>query len=169
MESMTAAHKTLPLNTWVKVINTSNGKTAVVRINDRGPFVDGRVIDLSKASARELGVLGPGTAPVEVVALGFRKPGTGVAGRPAQYQAPASYEEGLFTVQVGAFANEGNARRLAAGLGRSWPQVAVVRFDRGDAVFFRVRVGKLKELAQAKDLQIRLRAAGQDEAFAVAW
>ena len=169
MEAMTAAHKTLPLNTWVEVTNLNSQKAAKVRINDRGPFVDGRIIDLSKAAARELGVLGPGIAPVEVMALGFRKPGTGEAGRPAQYQPPASYETGLFTVQVGAFTNEENARRLAEGLRQKWPQVAVVRFDRGDAVFFRVRVGKLGHLSEAKDLQARLREAGLSQAFAVAW
>jgi rare lipoprotein A len=169
MEAMTAAHKTLPLDTWVEVRNLDSGKTIVVRVNDRGPFVDGRIIDLSKAAARESGVLGPGTARVEVVALGYRKLGTGVAGRPAEYEPPASYDAGTFTVQVGAFTNKANADRLAASLRPAWGEVYVVRYDRGDAVFHRVRVGKVESLAKALELQQRLRQAGQGQSFAVAW
>lgn len=66
MEKMTAAHRTLPFNTWVRVTNMANGKTAEVRITDRGPFIDGRIIDLSKAAARELDLLGPGVGPVHL-------------------------------------------------------------------------------------------------------
>ncbi|MFZ5587441.1 MAG: septal ring lytic transglycosylase RlpA family protein [Thermodesulfobacteriota bacterium] len=169
MEAMTAAHKLLPMDTWVEVRNLENGKRAVVRVNDRGPFVDGRVIDLSKAAARELGVLGRGTAQVEVVALGYKQAGTGVAGRPAVYQPPASYQEGVFTVQVGAFSDPANAQRLAERLKPVWGQVYVVRYDRGDAVFHRVRVGQVKDISQAKELEARLRAAGLADSFAVAW
>ncbi len=169
MEAMTAAHKTLPLDTWVEITNLDSGSKAVVRVNDRGPFVDGRIIDLSKAAARELGVLGPGTARVEVVALGYRKLGTGVAGRPAEYEPPASYDVGTFTVQVGAFTVKSNADRLAANLRPVWKNVFVVRYDRGDAIFHRVRVGKVETLAQAKELEGRLRQAGQLQSFTVAW
>ncbi|MBI4800085.1 MAG: septal ring lytic transglycosylase RlpA family protein, partial [Desulfarculus sp.] len=109
MESLTAAHKTLPMDTWVEVTNQESGRQLVLRINDRGPFVDGRIIDLSKAAARDLVVLGRGTARVEVKALGYRQAGTGVAGRPAVYVPPPSYETGTFTVQVGAFTNPANA------------------------------------------------------------
>jgi rare lipoprotein A len=66
MEKMTAAHRTLPFNTWVRVTNMANGKTVEVRITDRGPFVEGRVIDLSKAAARQLELLGPGVGPVRL-------------------------------------------------------------------------------------------------------
>ncbi|MBI5523665.1 MAG: septal ring lytic transglycosylase RlpA family protein [Desulfarculus sp.] len=169
MESLTAAHKTLPMDTWVEVTNQENGRQLVLRINDRGPFVDGRIIDLSKAAARDLGVLGKGTALVEVKALGYRQMGTGVAGKPAVYVPPPSYDTGTFTVQVGAFTNTANAQRLAAKLRPQWGTVSVVRYDRGDAVFHRVWVGKVSRLEEAKALQERLRAAGQDKAFAVAW
>lgn len=168
MESMTAAHKTLPMDTWVEVRNLETGKKIQVRINDRGPFVDGRIIDLSKAAARELGSLAKGTANVEVVALGYRQMGTGVAGRPAVYVPPASYTEGDFSVQVGAFTDPANAQRLAERLRPEWGQVAVVRYDRGDQVFHRVRVGQVRELSEAKALEARLRAAGFPEAMAVA-
>ncbi len=73
MHAMTAAHKTLPMNTIVRTTNRSNGKSVVVRINDRGPFVDNRIIDLSKEAARRLGMIGSGTAPVTVEILGFQK------------------------------------------------------------------------------------------------
>jgi len=66
---MTAAHKTLPLPTWVRVTNQENGKSVVVKVNDRGPFHPGRIIDLSYAAAAKLGILAKGTAPVEIVAL----------------------------------------------------------------------------------------------------
>jgi rare lipoprotein A len=66
-DALTAAHRTLPLPSWVEVTNLQNGRSLVVRINDRGPFVDGRIIDLSRAAARQLGIDGPGTARVRVV------------------------------------------------------------------------------------------------------
>lgn len=169
MEALTAAHKTLPMDTWVEVTNQENSHQIVLRINDRGPFVDGRIIDLSKAAARDLGVLARGTAPVVVRALGFRQLGTGEGGRPAVYVPPPSYETGTFTVQVGAFTNPANAQRLAAKLRPLWGKVTVVRYDRGDAVFHRVWVGKLSQLQEAQNLQARLRAAGHGQAFAVAW
>lgn len=66
MEKLTAAHKTLPFDTWVEVTNLGNGKKVTVRINDRGPFVNGRIIDLSRAAARRIDMLGPGTARVKL-------------------------------------------------------------------------------------------------------
>lgn len=169
MEAMTAAHKTLPMNTWVKVTNLKGGQTAVVRINDRGPFVDGRIIDLSKAAARQVGVLGPGTAKVEVVALGYQRQGTGTATVPAQYDQPASYDDGVFTVQVGAFTIKDNADRLAARLKSVCGETSIQRYDRGDQVFYRVRVGRFAKLNLAEAMQARLREAGYTGAFAVAW
>jgi rare lipoprotein A len=166
MEKMTAAHKLLPLGTWVEVVNQSNGRSAVVRINDRGPFVDGRIIDLSRAAARRLGVVGPGTAPVIIRALGRRSPG---AAPPPASAPTAVVKLGPFTVQVGAFTQESNAWRLAALLRANFPDVAVVDYNRGDQVFRRVRVGKLSSLDQAEKLQARLRQDGYKQAFVVAW
>src|SRR5690554_6368322 len=100
MHAMSAAHKTLPLGVWVRVTSRINGKQAVVRINDRGPFVKGRIIDLSFAAAKVLGVDGPGTASVRIEALGFRQ--TDAAGKVA-YLQPRSYSIGSYSVQVGAF------------------------------------------------------------------
>ncbi|RJX28127.1 MAG: septal ring lytic transglycosylase RlpA family protein [Desulfarculus sp.] len=167
MEDMTAAHKLLPFNTFVQVTNQRTGQQAVVRINDRGPFVDGRVIDLSRAAARKLGVLGPGIAPVKLVAVGYQPQPSAVAqGPPAR---PPEIKLGPFTVQVGAFTVESNARRLAALLRSKHQEVQVVRYDRGDMIFQRVRVGKLDSLEEAQKLQARLREAGYKQAFVVAW
>ena len=166
MHKMTAAHKLLPLGTWVEVTNLNNHKSAVVRINDRGPFVDGRIIDLSKAAAGKLGVIGPGTAPVLVRALGTRPPG---ASPPPASAPTAMVKLGPFTVQVGAFTSESNAWRLAAVLRPTFGEVNVVDFNRGDVVFKRVRVGKLESLPEAEKLQARLRQIGYKQAFVVAY
>ena len=166
MEKMTAAHKFLPMDTWVEVANQDNGKKVVVRINDRGPFVDGRIIDLSKAAARKLGVIGPGTAPVYIRALGQRQPG---ATPPPQDAPTAVVNLGPFTVQVGAFTQESNAYRLAAMLRTRHQDVSVVEYNRGDMVFRRVRVGKLDSLDQAEKLKARLRRESHKQAFVVAW
>ncbi len=163
MEGMTAAHKLLPFNTYVEVTNQKNGKKTVVRINDRGPFVDGRVIDLSKGAARKLGVIGPGVAPVHLRAVGYSQP-TGA--KPLVATKP---KLGPFTVQVGAFAQESNAWRLAALLRTEYEPVNVLRYDRGDMILYRVRVGKTDSLEAAKKIQARLRAAGEKQAFTVAW
>ena len=163
MEAMTAAHKLLPFNTYVEVTNQRNGKKTVVRINDRGPFVDGRVIDLSKAAARKLKVIGPGVAQVSLRAVGY---GQLAGAKPVQAK---TLKLGPFTVQVGAFAQESNAWRLAALLRTEYDPVNVLRYDRGDMVLYRVRVGKTDSLELAKRIQARLRAAGKKQAFTVAW
>jgi rare lipoprotein A len=168
MDEMTAAHKILPMNTYVQVTNLRTGQKSVVRINDRGPFVDGRIIDLSREAAKKVGVYGPGTAKVNVVALGFKKEGRPVTDKPSDYVAPASYRKGPFSVQVGAFTSESNAWRLAASLRPTWGKVTVVRYDRGDMVFHRVRVDRLTDLTKAQELQQKLREAGFKNAYAVA-
>lgn len=132
MHAATAAHKLLPLGTVVRVTHLGNGRQAVARINDRGPFVDGRVIDLSLALARELDMTQEGTARVRVEAL--EGPG-GAAPPPVGLDGP-------FAWQVGAFRERLNADGLAARLEASFGPVAVLRYDRGDAVYHRVRVGR---------------------------
>jgi len=103
MYEMTAAHKSLPLGTYVKVINLENGKSVVVKVNDRGPFVPGRIIDLSYAAAKKLGVVAKGTAKVKIVALGRKEDG---------HYAPENYEKGSFYIQLGAFEKFENAEKL---------------------------------------------------------
>jgi len=97
--SMTAAHKVLPFGTFVKVTNKDNGLSAVVKINDRGPFVEGRIIDLSRAAADEIGMLGQGVAPVSLEIVAF-----------------ASTERDVYAIQVGAFGQQSNAEKARLAL-----------------------------------------------------
>jgi len=147
MHAMTAAHKTLPMNVHVKVSNLSNGRAAVVRINDRGPFIKGRVIDLSYAAANQLEIVQPGTGPVLVEALGFKM--ATPEGTAAVYRQPETYDAGTYTVQVGAFAIEANARRLAAQLRASYGAAGVVAAWVDGQRFYRVRAGRYPSLERA--------------------
>ena len=127
MHKFTAAHRTLPFDTVVRVTNMSNGKSTVVRITDRGPFVDNRIIDLSMAAAREIDSIGPGVVPVRLEIL---SPGVD----------PTS---GFFTVQIGAFRDRGNAERLRQRLNASYTPIFIQPYDSPDGLFYRVRVGKV--------------------------
>ncbi len=124
MEKMTAAHRTLPFDTWVRVENLANRKTVEVRIIDRGPFVDGRIIDLSRAAARQIDLLGPGTGRVRLVVIGEPKA-----------TAPA-----VFGIQVGAFAQRANADRLRAEMAAQFGAAKVVE-RAGSPTPWRVVVG----------------------------
>jgi len=165
MYGISAAHKTLPLGTYVRVYHLENGRTLDVRINDRGPFVRGRIIDLSYGAARKLGVVGPGTAPVKIVALGTPAPGSSQA-HPAYL--PADYYSGSFTFQVGAFTDKSNAERLSAELGRQYENAHITRHDAGAQTFYRVRVGRCATLKAADEYEKRLMAQGFRDVFTVA-
>ncbi len=125
---LTAAHQTLPLGTRVAVTNLTNGREVEVRINDRGPFVKGRSIDLSYAAARSLGMIGPGTVPVRIEVL-RRTDGIQLAAT-------------AFTVQVGAFADRDNAVRLQQSLERRFDSVYVSPLDGSSGRYYRVRLGR---------------------------
>lgn len=131
---MTAAHQSLPLGTRVAVTNLQNGRTVEVRVNDRGPFARSRVIDLSYAAASTLEMIGPGTAPVRVQVLGA----------PEVTFAPLSY-----TVQAGSFADPGNARELQRRLQQRFGEVRVTTQDLNGAAYYRVRVGRFGDRAEA--------------------
>jgi peptidoglycan lytic transglycosylase len=145
MYTITAAHRTLPFGTRVRVHNLENGSDVVVRINDRGPFVAGRIIDLSFAAAQAIRM--PGTALVRLEVLGLT---LGVN--------PQS-EPGFFGVQVGAFKNRDNAERLKRVIAARYGPVNVQGFDRGDGFYFRVRVGRENSEDAARALERRLREA----------
>lgn len=168
MYGRTGAHKTLPFNTYVQVINLRNGRKTVVRINDRGPFVRGRIIDLTFTAANKLGMAEDGVVPVKIEALGYarkkRKAGKWVR----EYVKPASYQVGDFTIQVGAFAERENAMRLQDSLSRRYLNTTVHIFDQGSQRFYRVRVGKYSRLDQAEAGARRLQEKGFPNAFAVA-
>ncbi len=131
---LTAAHRTLPLGTRVAVTNLQNGKEVEVRINDRGPFVKDRMIDLSYAAARILGMIGPGTVPVRLEVL--------EAG--AVQLASVAY-----AVQVGAFAQRENAERLKDTLSRRFRGVYMSTFDGTAGSYYRVRLGRFAKHDEA--------------------
>lgn len=140
MNAMTAAHRTLEFGTGVDVTNVENGRQVRVRINDRGPFVDGRIIDLSYAAAREIGMIGPGTALVRL----------NVAGEMAGRVPP---ESGRYVVQVGAFRERRLAERLRHELARRHASVTIIQ--EGD--LHKVLVGAESTEAAASSLAERLR------------
>ena len=167
MYAMTAAHKTLPFGTYVRIRNLKNNQEVEVRVNDRGPFVRGRIIDLSYTSARKIGLVGPGTAPVEIVALGASSHPWEKKASPKPY-VPIDYYQGNFTIQIGAFENRENAERLKQRLNNRYKNVHIMTFDSGSGIFYRVRVGKFSDLQQAVENEEILIKSGFSDAFAVA-
>jgi rare lipoprotein A len=143
MYKLTAAHRTLPFETVVRVTNLSNGKTTTVRITDRGPFVDNRIIDLSLAAAREIDSVGPGVVPVRLEVIGNID--------------VAALTEGFFTVQVGAFRDRANAERLRDRLSVTYSPIFIQQYDAPDGAFYRLRVGKVSGEDAAKELAAQLR------------
>jgi len=149
MYSMSAAHKLLPLPTYVQVRNLENGRSAVVRVNDRGPFHNNRIIDLSYAAASKLGMLGKGTALVEVRAIDPTNPKA--AGRIASAGTPlTSGRNPRIYIQVGAFGDPDNARRLQQRLETHLSRS--VRIENGETPrgrVHRVQVGPLTSVESA--------------------
>ncbi|HEY7746457.1 MAG TPA: septal ring lytic transglycosylase RlpA family protein [Desulfuromonadales bacterium] len=165
MYGMTAAHKTLPLGVSVKVINQANGREAVVRVNDRGPFIRGRIIDLSYSAANALGVVGPGTAPVRIEALGYQeKDSTGLVA----YRQPKSYTVDSYSVQVGAFTLQDNARRLSAQLQSRYGYAGIQEGWVGGKLFYRVRAGRYPNMEAAEAAKLSFEANGYPNSFVVA-
>jgi len=153
MYGMTAAHKTLPLPTYARVTNLRNGRSVVVRINDRGPFIANRLIDLSYTAAARLDMLREGTTLVEVRALTPGVPDS--LTRAAAAPPPALY------LQAGAFADERNAQRLLARLqGAGLASAFVVSPLAGQTRLYRVRLGPVGSVAEYDDLAARLAALG---------
>ncbi|MBI5327849.1 MAG: septal ring lytic transglycosylase RlpA family protein [Deltaproteobacteria bacterium] len=159
MYAMTAAHKTLPLNTYVKVTRLDNGKEAIVRVNDRGPFVKGRIIDLSYKAASEVGIAESGTAKVKIAALGDTV---------GDKLVTKDYQKGNFMVQVGAFTVKSNAINLRGSLLKRYSNVSITEYNRGDMIFYRVRVGGAAVLKEAERLKNRIEAQGVGPTFVVA-
>jgi len=161
MYSMTAAHKTLPLPTYVQVTNLSNGRSIVVRVNDRGPFKSGRIIDLSYAAATKLDMVRDGTAFVEVKAL---LPGEGIAPAAATSTVTTTATSNMY-VQAGAFGTAANAERLSVQLhNRGFANV----FVRDDVVkgrtLYRVRIGPVAKVEDFDSVVANLKSLGIDDA-----
>ena len=130
MEAFTAAHKTLPFETWVRVKNISNKKWTEVRITDRGPFVSGRIIDLSKAAAREIDLLPPGTSRVKLEVI-----------RAPKHAPKKELKQELFAIQIAALNDEESARKIAIEAGR-FGEVRISVKPGSDPQTFRVLIGR---------------------------
>lgn len=157
MYAMTAAHKTLPLPTYVRVTHRGNGRSIVVRVNDRGPFVGDRIIDLSYAAAVRLGMHNDGTALVDVEAI---QPGTASMPLVARADSPTTQAEPVW-LQVGAFSDEANADRLRSRLaGEGIRDVVTVSEGRARRQVFRVRIGPLTAVEEVERMLERVRALG---------
>lgn len=167
MYAVTAAHKTLPLGTYVRVHNLKNHKKIDVRINDRGPFVRGRIIDLSYGAAKKMGIVGPGTAPVEVIALGMPTDSKSTTATSPTYM-PIDFYSGNFTIQVGAFSNPDNAKKLKLELSRIYKNAHIVNDLHEKKAPFKVRVGACSTLEQAVKYETRLIRDGFPDAFIIA-
>lgn len=169
MNRISAAHKILPLGTYVRVRNLRNNREIDLRINDRGPFVAGRVIDLSKAAAKELGIYGPGTAEVEVIALGAPAQLTAQLGDNQPY-VPIDYYNGIFTVQVGAFGELGNAKKLWKQLDQAYRHAHVAPYfpHTGKGRLYRVLVGRCASLELAEQYEKIMKQNGFPDAFLIA-
>ena len=142
MHALTAAHKLMPLGTVAKVTNLENGRSVTVEINDRGPFIDDRIIDLSYGSAGSIDMVETGLAPVEIEVL---KWGERISD---------------FTIQVGSFVIQENAIRLKNRLEQKYADVYIVPYDKDDMKFYRVRVGVMKDIKEAEQLAGELSATG---------
>jgi rare lipoprotein A len=148
-QGLTAAHRTLPFNTMVRVTNKTNGREVDVKINDRGPFVEGRVIDLSLRAARQIDLVRPGVAPVKLKIL---KEGS-IATIASSSPPPAKPR---FAVQVGAFESERVAENFKQKLEKKYPAVTVQPFP-GAKTLYRVRIGNESDLESAEKLASKLK------------
>ena len=177
MYAMTAAHKTLPLPTYVKVRNLRNNKSIVVRVNDRGPFVHNRIIDLSYAAALKLDMVRDGTSLVEVTAITFDKPpGDGPVRIVAPAQPPASQPEAQpdmqanseIFVQVGAFGDRENAERrrsalMSGGIGGAF----IFADEAATPPIYRVRIGPIDGVDAYDALVLKLETLGITDPYLV--
>jgi rare lipoprotein A len=149
MEKLTAAHRTLPFGSIVRVHSLDNDREVEVRINDRGPFVEGRIIDLSHAAARDIAMIGPGIAKVRLRIITL----------------PEAASSSYFAVQVGAFRDRANAGRLRARMEKEYGSARLLMRE-SDPPLWRVQVGREISEEGAEALAQRLRTE-TDAAFVV--
>lgn len=157
MNSLTAAHKTLPFNSVVVVTHRQTGKSVTVRINDRGPFVGNRIIDLSYGAASKLGMIDTGTAPVNLRVI------RGAQSSPPQNAAGTSAKKGIYSVQVGVFEDLDNARKISHQFNNG--RIYTVR--QSNRRWYKVLVGKYTNYEKALEPMDQMRLQGFEEAFIV--
>lgn len=144
MYDMTAAHRTLPFGTYVMVTNMNNGRSVMVKINDRGPFVEGRIIDLSYAAARVLDAIDSGVIPVRIEVL-------------ADLSPPISVQQ--YAVQVGSFIKKDNAQSLQKMLRKAYKNVYLTPFKTSSQTYYRVRI-KANRRSEAELIAAKLSREG---------
>jgi len=152
MHDMTAAHRTLPFGTYVIVTNLHNEKAVTVKINDRGPFVKGRIIDLSYAAASALDMVGPGVIPVRIEVI--------------QELSPSLISQKI-SVQVGAFTIKKNAEKLKTQLSKTFSDVYIARFNTPHQIYYRVRI-KAESKQKANNIALKLQKSGYN-VFVLEW
>ncbi|HEV2199098.1 MAG TPA: septal ring lytic transglycosylase RlpA family protein [Bryobacteraceae bacterium] len=164
MHQLTAAHRNLPFQTWVEVENLTNGMRVEVRINDRGPFVGGRIIDLSQTAADRIGMLGPGTARVRLTVIAGpsspapEKPAPFPESSPASRTPAASIVAVLrYAVQAGAFADRERAESLRANMTEAFADARTLGDFTRNPPLWRVLVGREMTMEQASSLADRVR------------
>jgi rare lipoprotein A len=150
MNTLVAAHRTLPFGSILRVTNLNNGRQIEVRVIDRGPFVGERVLDVARAAAIALDMIGTGTAPVRIELLSGPSPGVGD-----------------FTVQVGAFSDRTNAERLRERLLARYQPIYIQDFDTPNGHFYRVRVGRAPNPEAAQQLAAQLRDTDGFKTFVI--
>ena len=143
MYALTAAHKTLPFGTYVRVTNLNNKRSVKVKINDRGPFIKGRIIDLSYTAAKKIDMVESGTAKVKV-----------------EIVKKARLQDTLFTLQVGSFKEKRNALKLKKELDSKYKDVYIVTSSTLSTVYYRVRIGHFKSDYEANETEKRLTMDG---------
>lgn len=164
MYAMSAAHKTLPLPSYVRVTNLRNGRSVIVRVNDRGPFLHNRIIDLSYTAASKLGIVATGTGLVEVSAVnpGGQEPVTSYAS--SQQQAE---ENSKMYLQLGAFSDSGNAYRLLSRLKTTISNAFIASGSANGRPVYRVRVGPLADVSAVDHIGARIRSLGIHDSHVV--
>ncbi len=159
------------MNTMLLVKNLSNGKSTVVRVNDRGPFVRKRIIDLTHTAAKELGILKQGTAQVKIVALGeeLNKPvPTKKKSKQSRKLVHQNFDKGIFFIQVGAFEHKKNARSLAEKFANQGRNVIIQQFPAAGISLYRVMVYSGVSLRQAREYEDKLEQNGYPDALVIA-
>ncbi len=142
MYALTCAHKDYPFGTRLRVVNVKNGKEVECIVNDRGPFVPGRDLDLSYAAAKKIDLIGPGTSTVMIEPVG----------RDMRYVKYIRYSGALdsaVTIQIGSFRDESSAKRQKMALELKYSKVYIMRADVGGATYYRVRIGKFLTKSEA--------------------
>jgi rare lipoprotein A len=166
MYAMTAAHKTLPLPTYVEVANLKNGRSVIVKVNDRGPFHDDRLIDLSYSAATRLDILPYGTGQVEIRAIDPEQ--TTDSTMPADTTPATTQENAALYLQVGAFSSRGNAQRLQDDLqSQNIGAIRIVETTTAAGTFFKVQVGPLASHMEANRVTQELKTLGINNSHSI--